>query len=506
VNVDLRAVANDFFKFLDALQFAPAGEPRSFGKSLAPFQVERFAMLEPALRALARGDTPPTSRFWWEATKGASKDSDLAAALVWLIAFSAREIVAEVGARDAGQSGELLKAVRTIVRSNAWLNRFVTIHASALLNARTGSRADILSADAPGAHGSRPSLVIVNELTHVGDRTFPETLLDNASKVPNGVAIIATNAGIVGSWQHDWRRIAETSDRWQMHVYDRPAPWISEAEIAEAERRSSRERVARLWRGQWTGASGGAFNEDTISRALTLAGPADRPLAGWTYVAGVDFGFKHDAAAIVVLGRHDGTYEETAPTPKPTRSRLSDILSDLGLIETPTEEFSSESGSAIWTRGTGAIRLIATARFPAGARGTVDAEAFERTLFALNETFRFQRALADPWELRLRIAEWRRRGLPVEELPFTPPNITAATQAVLEAFNERRIELYPCADLLRDLRAAQIEAKSYGEKLSFAKDQFGHGDVGTAYMLATLAASRGGNANAVSGPLLCWPN
>ncbi len=75
-------------------------------------------------------------------------------------------------------------------------------------------------------HGSRPDVVIANELSHVGSEAFMQTMLDNADKVPHSLVLVATNAGEVGTWQEKWRQIARESDRWHVSVLNTPAPWV----------------------------------------------------------------------------------------------------------------------------------------------------------------------------------------------------------------------------------------------------------------------------------------
>jgi len=62
--------------------------PQCFSDVMAEFQRERFAGINPALLSVSRGEKPAFGRHWWEATKGASKDSDLAVCLLWLLAFT----------------------------------------------------------------------------------------------------------------------------------------------------------------------------------------------------------------------------------------------------------------------------------------------------------------------------------------------------------------------------------------------------------------------------------
>src|SRR6185503_3267656 len=104
--------------------------------------------------AVARGHKPSVGRFWWEATKGASKDSDLACCLLWLLAFTARPLLCQVGAADADQAGELRKAAKDVLRLNPWLTTRVEILNWRIVCDATGASCEIIAADVAGFHGA----------------------------------------------------------------------------------------------------------------------------------------------------------------------------------------------------------------------------------------------------------------------------------------------------------------------------------------------------------------
>ncbi len=81
---------------------------------------------------------------------------------------------------------------------------------------------------------------------------------------------------------------------------------------------------------------------------------------------------------------------------------------------------------------------------------------------------------------------------------------TCATQATLtiECFNDRRVQLYDCEPLRRDLHKLRVEEKSYGVRLTSPRDGEGHGDTFSAFALALLLAHElAGNAPVVLRPL-----
>ena len=60
---------------------------------------------------------------------------------------------------------------------------------------------------------------------------------------------------------------------------------------------------------------------------------------------------------------------------------------------------------------------------------------------------------------------------------------------MIEAFADRRLDLYPDPDLKRDINRLRVEERSYGFRLVSPRDEHGHGDLGSAFSFAMLAAS-----------------
>lgn len=80
------------------------------------------------------------------------------------------------------------------------------------------------------------------------------------------------------------------------------------------------------------------------------------------------------------------------------------------------------------------------------------------------------------------------RRLPMFEVHPTGANLQRLATATLEAFNDRRLRLYPDPDLMRDVQRFRVVEKSYGFRLVSPRDNRGHGDLGTAFTLALVAA------------------
>ena len=193
--MNIKKFATDPLAFFDALIIPSAVGYKPFVEVMADYQRDWFKAIAPSLLAVAAGEKPPIGRFWSERTKGGSKDSDCACVLLWLLAFCPRKLDMQVGAADKDQAGELKKAAADILRQNDWLATRVEVQAWSLVCKATGSECSIVASDVASSHGARPDIVVMNELSHVTKEEFASNLLDNATKKPMGIVIVATNAG-----------------------------------------------------------------------------------------------------------------------------------------------------------------------------------------------------------------------------------------------------------------------------------------------------------------------
>jgi len=248
---------------------------------------------------------PPLRRFWIERTKKASKDADLAACLLWLMAFPQRPILCQVSAANQKQAGIIKRRAADLLHYNPWLQERVRIQLNRILGAM-GEVVIEATGSSGASQGDTPDLLILNELVHVDRWGVNETHMNNADGVPQGVVIISTNAGIKGTPAWRWRQAAvEHPERWTILDWKRRAPWVSADDVADAKRRDPvGAEFDRLWNGNWQSGTGGSVPENEIDRCFRLSGPIEQPEHGWHYLAGLDLGISHDHAGVVLLGFH----------------------------------------------------------------------------------------------------------------------------------------------------------------------------------------------------------
>lgn len=433
----LRKYASDPMAFFADTTVPVAGGDRPLGECWANFQVEAFEVLSACLKAVAGGQKPAYRGVWLERTKGASKDSDVGLALIWLLLFSQRPQVIELAADDLDQSRETLKAQQDVLRLNSWMSSRLDVQKARILCKASGSECRFLTRDALGSHGSRPTVSVINELSHIASEEFALTIADNADKLPHNLLILATNAGLLKTWQHRWREVYRTNPDWFFQKVSTQAPWIDQKKVADAQRRNPPSRFRRLWEGQWVTPGGDALPEEMIERAILhdKALP-DYAIDDYTFSAiGVDAGLTgHHAGIVVVVGDH---YTQ--------RLRVAKV-----------------------------VDLVPPVRM----------EEIRDQIIALAKTYRANFIAVDPWQM-IRVAEeLTTLGYHVTAQHLTGQVLTRQAAGLLEAIRDGVLELYQGdigADLLiEDLYSVRVVEKSYGHKLEWPENENGHCDRGAA--------------------------
>lgn len=448
-NSKLKQYAADFMAFANDLHIPLGGSSGQFGPAMADFQRADFESLTPALHCLARGEVAPVRRFWRERVKGGSKDTDASIALLWLLAFANRPLRIQIGAYDSSQADEVRLIVREVLTIDAPLNRMldsvIEVQGARIYSHRNTERpesvAEILTTDSRGRHGSRPDVVLINEVSHIGNQEFAETLFDNADKVPVSIVICATNAGFLDTWQHAWREIARESERWHFSRVSTPGPWISQADLDESKRRNPPARYRRLWEGAWCSATGDLINPADIDAAITLDGPQANHDSDWApYIAGLDLGINHDHSALVVMS--------------------------LDLRRRRYRLVNCES----WR--------------PPMPGGKVRLEEVKQACMRAARRYRLAGILADKWQAEYMCEVLTAEGVQMNTIQFTPKNCDKMATTLLDAFSNQKIDMYRDPALIRDLGKLSIVERRQGFKLEATRDEHGHCDRATAMVLA----------------------
>jgi len=441
----IAAYAADPLVFLGDLKIPGADGPAIFRSIWADFQVDFFKAIAPCLDAVARGRKPPVRGFWLERTKGTSKDSDVGMCLLWLLLFSRVPLLVELGADNKDQAGETHKAMQSVVHLNPWMQQYLDIQVSKVICPSHQVTCEFITTHETGAHGSRPHVTVCNELSHVSKEAFMQTMMDNASKIPTNLAIVATNAGMQRTWQWRWREGYRQRKRWWFQKIDFPAPWLDKEDMEESRIRNSTTRFNRLWGGIWGTGAGDAIDYADITRAVRLLGPMlPAEVAGakppWVFCAGADAGVRHDHAALVVLGARYGV----------------DV-----------------------------VRVVSCRSWAPGPSGRVDLPAFKQAIVQANHDWQLAAVNFDPSQMEFMAQQLElEEGLLMNPIPFSGPNCNTMARDLLSAFRGGQIEMYNNPQLINDLSRLTIAEKSFGYKLEAASDEEGHADRAVALAIA----------------------
>lgn len=459
--------AADPAAFRDDLLVDVDGNVRRFGDVMDPWQREDFAALDPGLmRCNGRGNDPDAkTRVYLERGRGHSKTTDLAVTCCWALAFAVRPLKGYAFAADKDQAGLLKNAMDTVIRLNPWLARILEVQKNLVVNIAKGhpgygATLEIFTSDVGSSYGILPDLIICDELTHwEGDGSLFHSTISSAAKRKNCLFVVISNAGFVDSWQWSVREAARNDEDWIFSRLDGPqASWLSEERLAEQRRMLPNIAYSRLWDNRWSTGGGDALTPEVIDRAFHDAlQPMTGRESGWSFIAGVDLGLTRDCAAVVVLAVPD-------------------------------------DGRA------GKIRLAHNQLWRPTLGKKINLLEIERHLLDLDQQFGLEYVAFDPWQAehmaqtleadseRLRRNQRRFNSEQpwMREIPPTPTNLRQQATITIEFFNDRRVVLYDCEPLRRDLHKLRVEEKSYGVRLTSPRDGEGHGDTFSAFALALL--------------------
>lgn len=506
--MDLRRLQSDPAAFRSQIVIDTDRGPRRLADVIEPWQQEDFARIDGGLmRAAGLHCEGGTSRAWLERPRGHDKTSGIGLAASWWLFAAPRRVSGIVAAADEDQAGLLRDALSKLVQLNSWLAALIEVQRDRAINKCTGSELQFITSDVASSYGHNVSLIIGDEVCHWAKRDLWDSLLSSAAKRGDCLFLNITNAGFESSWQFSLREIIRTDPAWTFSRLEGPrASWITAERLAEQRRLLPPAAYRRLWLNEWASGAGDALAGDAIDRALTLAGPVDSAEAmgpGWQIVAGLDLGLKRDKSALVILGKHVGHFEEKRVPRK--QDWLGRILEDNGYRDEWQEE--QAEAETINHPGTGRLRLLATARWDASSGAEVSIDAIERAVIRAHRRFSFSAVYADTWQAKQLAERLGAVGIPASTIDATGSNLREQAGQLLTVFNEGKIDLYPDEHLIRDLRAARVEERQYGFRVSSPRDEHGHGDALSGFLLALLAARRLDfyQPAAVAGELCCWP-
>lgn len=311
------ASARSIKGYLDSVVIDSRPEPRRFAHIAHDWQWKRLDYMTPPIEALCglRPEYHGPRNTWETLPRGHDKTTGLARLCNWVLAFSRKPIEIVAAAADFDQAALLVESMSAEARLNPWLAKRITYGAKRIKG--PGGVLKILTADSATSFGLRCDLVVCDEVTHWKKRDLWDTLWSGRQKRPGAVFVVITNAGTLGSWQHDIIETVKEDPTWT--VYEAPGQLTSwmDQEAIQRDRALLPNGVARrvidnVWIDP-SEESGYLTRSDiaigsTVGQELNLQYTTSG-LHGVEYVASVDYGARKDRTVMSVMHRNpDGIY------------------------------------------------------------------------------------------------------------------------------------------------------------------------------------------------------
>jgi phage terminase large subunit-like protein len=427
------------------------GELVPLGSVMSAHQQRDFLALDGGWqRAMGLPCRDGFSRGWIERCRSGSKTQDAACMVLHALSAAPRQITGIAAAGDIAQAELLRAAIDRLLRDNSWLSAMIESQKTLVRNRRTGSAMQVITSDVSSSFGHLPDFVLADEITHWpqgrGEHLF-NSLMSAVGKKPNCMFVCLGNAGWIASFQAKLRERCRVDARWHFSEQTTPAPWVSEETIEEQRRMITlSSEFSRLWEGTWASGASDALPADDIDFALSEGiEPPERALSGWSYYGGVDLSTTKDNSAVVIVGKAPG--------------------------------------------GRGQLRLVRCKSWKPPRGSKLDLQRVQDSIFELHRQFR-PRFLFDEWQATLLAQQLRAKGVVMESVAFSGKGAQEMAAATVEAFSERRIQLFPADGLIADLRSLSIVSSPAGWRLSAPRTQAGHADRAVALSMAILGAKR----------------
>jgi len=457
--MDLKQLQSDPAAFRQVLLIDTDNGPLPFTQVMDDWQRSDFEALDNGWKRAARQkvDGDCYSRAFLLRPRGHSKSSDAMVMAAWALFASRRQISGIVAAVDKDQAKINRDHLAKLLSLNPWLAQILKVHEWKITNIKTGSNLTCISSDVASSWGLLVDFVCCDELTVWSKRDLFDSLLSAVAKRKHALLLCIQNAGFAETWQAKLRDQICDDPSWYYHSLDGPvASWIDQKRLAEQERLLPPAAYERIWLNQFCSAAGDAISRADIAAAFKSdLEPMPEKQPGWEFLCGVDIGVSRHGSGICVLGVRK-------------RNQWEADLQDHGRI-----------------------RLAFTKVWQPPKGGKINLQEIEDTILALHSLYDFKQVMLDPYQATHILQRCILKGVPAVELPQTGLNLQKIATVFIEAFADRRLDLYPEPQLESEIKRLRCEERSYGFRLVSPEDSVTgmHGDLCSAFQFALFAAS-----------------
>lgn len=300
--------------FLNQIVIPSSPSPMLFGKCADPWQRQLLAPKIAAFEFLA-GRNPTYDgprRFMSILARGHNKSSLEAWLVAALLMTSERQIHGYILAADRDQGRLILQALSDLLGLNPWLNEYLKITKDVIHG--PGGDVEVLPADAGSNMGLRGNLYILDEFVHWKNQKVWTSIVSGFRKVNPTIVVALSNAGLIGSWQHESFLAAEASPEWMVfHREGTLASWLDQKGLDEDRVHLPPSEAERLYDNKWIDP---ATEHDYLRRtevdacarlgeAMGLMIRVRKRFGTDNYVVGIDYGPKRDRTVMTVLHQQE---------------------------------------------------------------------------------------------------------------------------------------------------------------------------------------------------------
>lgn len=446
----MQRMATDPAFYRSQLSIEVSGDVVRYCDAAAGWQEKDFIAMDPAwLRCVGRtkADVTPM-RSWLERCRGASKTSDLAIMACWALCFATFPLKLISASGDRDQAKLVRDAIRRLCELNPWLGDVLEIQNWIVRNKLNGSELSVESSDASSAFGKLVDGIALDEISNWAEteqaKQYWYVISSTLMKKKNLICLSICNAPRVDSWQWGLRESVREDANWYFHSLREIPSWITPEQLAEQKRLLPPHIFNRVCLNIPTSGTDTGISPADYEACELLIGPQDRRSREYdVYIAACDLGWRHDRTGLVVLAMNF------------QHQRI-----DLAYCES----FS-----------------------PADYGGELPLSVVEAELIDVQRRFDLDQLVFDPREATGLAQRLTDRGLPCARMNLAPANQNEMAKIFLQAFNARRLLLYPHADLRRDILSMEVVDRTVGLKLQAARTSGGHSDLGFSFAMALCA-------------------
>ena len=385
--------------------------------------------------------------------RGYSKTRDLAGLCLGMMVVDPAALIDWLAA-DKEQGQLAIQSIIGFLQRTPGLAEQFTVTVNKVIHT-SGSRLEVLAADAASAFGRRTSLMVLDELGNWPDtestRRLYHAMRSTLPKIEGSRLVIITNSGSPSHFAYAELEHARTSELWRVSEIAGPPPWMDPARLEEQRASLPAAIYTQLWENRWVEAVGDFLDPAVLDAAFTLPGPVFHAAEGYfhTYVAALDVGIVKDAT-VLTIGHREGDR----------------TLLDYQMVWQGSQQ-----------------RPVDLAR--------VGEECFE-----LLRAFGGARLTFDPWQSKELAQRLTARGIDTEEFHFSTQSKMRLASTLLAAFNTGAIGLYEAPGLHAELAKLRVVDAGSG-MWSFDHRPGEHDDRSVSLAMMLLAASTAPGAGTV---------